>query len=153
MHNEVGQKNNHTHTHRINDVPQESAVRQQIEDAVIHLKHEDAKKHTQNIVTGEGEEEGEGAYADTPKTTFLLVMQTQHQHELLEKYGNVVTLMDSMYRTTKYGFPCFFVTTKTSLGMDRVVATIIPQHKNEELLTEGLQVLKSGIRNGPLFSE
>ena len=69
-------------------------------------------------------------------------MQTQQQHELLEKYGNVVTLMDSVYHTTKYGFPCFFVTIKTSLGMGRVVATIIPQYENEELLTEGLQVLK-----------
>ena len=69
-------------------------------------------------------------------------MQTKHQQELLEKYGNVVTLMDSVYRTTKYGFLCFFVTVKTSLGMGRVVATIIPQYENEQVLTEGLQVLK-----------
>ena len=79
-------------------------------------------------------------------------MQTQHQQELLAKYGNVVTLMDGVYRTTKYGFPCFFVTVKTSLGMGRVVATIIPQYENEQLLTEGLQVLKGGTQNGPLIS-
>ena len=70
------------------------------------------------------------------------MLQTKHQQDLLVKYGNVVTLMDSVYRTTKYGFPCFFLTVKTSLGMGRVVATVIPQYENEELLVEGLEILK-----------
>lgn len=77
-----------------------------------------------------------------PRSTFLLVFQTRHQQELLKKYGNMVTLMDGVYHTTKYGFPCLFLTVKTSLGMGRVVATIIPQYESEELLTEGMQVLK-----------
>ena len=34
------------------------------------------------------------------------------------------------------------ITIKTSLGIGRVVATIISQDENEELLTEGLKVLK-----------
>ena len=46
------------------------------------------------------------------------------------------------YRTTKYGFPCFFLTVKTSLGIGRVVATIIPQHESEKLLAQGLRVIK-----------
>ena len=54
----------------------------------------------------EGEEE-KGTYADVPKTTFLLVMQTQHKHELLEKYRNVVTLMDSVYHTINMAFHAF----------------------------------------------
>ena len=70
--------------------------------------------------------------------SFLLVMQTQHQQTLLRKYGNIVTLMDGVYHTTKYGFPCFFLVVKTSLGMGRVVGTIIPQQENEILLAEGL---------------
>ena len=95
--------------HRINDVPQESAIRSRL-SRLLFISNMKMPKNTQNLVTGEGEEEGKGTYADTPKITFLTVMQTQHQHELLEKYGNMVTLMDSVYRTTKYGFPCFFVT-------------------------------------------
>ena len=74
--------------------------------------------------------------------SFLLVMQTQHQQTLLRKYGNIVTLMDGVYRTTKYGFPCFFLVVKTSLGMGRVVGTIIPQQENEVLLAEGLKIIK-----------
>lgn len=76
------------------------------------------------------------------KSTFLLVLQTKFQKEILQKYGNTITMMDGIYRTTKYGFPCFFVTVKTSLGIGRVVATIILQEETEELLTEGLTILK-----------
>ena len=58
---------------------------------------------------------------DKEESSFLLVMQTKHQQDLLRKYGNIVTLMDGVYRTTKYGFPCFFIVVKTSLGMGRVL--------------------------------
>ena len=47
-------------------------------------------------------------------------------------------MMDAIYRTTKYGFPCFFLTVKTSLGIGRVVGNIIA----DIMLTEGLQILK-----------
>ena len=50
--------------------------------------------------------------------------------------------MDGVYRTAKYGFPCFFLVVKTSLGMGRVVGTIIPQQESEDLLAEGLKVIK-----------
>lgn len=61
--------------------------------------------------------------------------------------------MDGVYRTTKYGFPCFFLTVKTSLGMGRVVATVIPQYESEELLVEGLQILKQWNTNwSPTFT-
>ena len=39
-------------------------------------------------------------------------------------------------------FPCFFITVKTSLGLGRVTATIIPQNENEDMPSEGLQVLQ-----------
>ena len=50
--------------------------------------------------------------------------------------------MDAIYKTTKYGFPCFFVVVKTSLGIGRVAATIIPQYETTEMIKEGLQILK-----------
>ncbi len=59
------------------------------------------------------------------------------------KYRNNITLMDGIYRTTMYGFPCVFLTVKTSIGTGMVVATIIPQHENEDMITEnGLAILK-----------
>ena len=50
--------------------------------------------------------------------------------------------MDTIYKTTKYGFPCFFLVVKTSLGIGRVAATIIPQYETTEMIKEGLQILK-----------
>lgn len=52
---------------------------------------------------------------------FLLVMQTARQRELLVKYGNTVTLMDAIYKTCKYNFPCFLLTVKTSVGIVRLL--------------------------------
>ena len=59
-------------------------------------------------------------------------------------------MMDAIYRTTKYGFPCFFLTVKTSQEQV-VVATIIPQNENEDMLTEGLQILKQWNPDGNHF--
>ncbi len=73
---------------------------------------------------------------------FFLIFQTKIQKELMIKYGNNITLMDGIYRTTKYEFPCVFLTVKTSIGTGMVVATIIPQHENEDMITEGLAILK-----------
>ena len=123
--------------YRTGDHTHIEALQEKIHDAVLQLKESDAERHGDNIITGQGK-----AF-HAPKDTFLLVMQTKHQRELLEKYGNVITMMDGIYRTTKYGFPCFFVTVKTSLGIGRVAATIIPQYENEELLSEGLQIIKN----------
>ena len=49
--------------------------------------------------------------------------------------------MDATYKTLRYGFPCFYVVVKTSLGVGRVVGTIIPQYETEDLIREGLQKL------------
>ena len=76
------------------------------------------------------------------RKSFLLVLQTPKQQQWLIKYGNTITCMDAIYKTTKYGFPCFFLVVKTSLGIGRVAATIIPQYETTEMIKEGLQILK-----------
>ncbi len=108
----------------------------QIHDAVLRIKQEEAQRDTGNSITG-GNNTQENPV--TVKSTFLLVLQTRQQQHLLQTYGNTMTMMDAVYRTTKYGFPCFFLTVKTSIGIGRVVGTIITQYENEELLTEGLR--------------
>lgn len=114
-------------------------LRQEIGDAIERLNELPVNAMVPNAITGETEDDMSELNS---KSTFLLVMQTKHQQELLNKYGNTITMMDAVYRTTKYGFPCFFLTVKTSLGMGRVVGTIILQCENEELLTDGLHMLK-----------
>jgi len=58
-------------------------------------------------------------------------------------YGNVVTCMDAIYKTNRYAFPCFFLVVKTSIGVGRVVGTIIPQFETADLISEGIKILKS----------
>ena len=55
--------------------------------------------------------------------------------------------MDAVYKTLRYGFPCFFLVIKTSIGIGRVVGTIIPQFETEELIAKGLSVIKSWNRS------
>jgi len=41
----------------------------------------------------------------------------------------------------RYGFPWYFLVVKTSIGIGRVVGTI-PQYETEELIAEGLKIIK-----------
>ena len=67
-----------------------------------------------------------------PSTSpFLLVMQTAQQRGLLVKYDNTVMLMDAIYKTCKYNFPCFFLTVKTSISIGQVFATIFLEFETE----------------------
>ena len=72
----------------------------------------------------------------------MLVYQTKKQGEWLEHYGNVITCMDAVYKTLRYGFPCYFLVVKTSIGVGRVVGTIIPQYETEKLIAEGLKIIQ-----------
>ena len=74
--------------------------------------------------------------------SFLVVLQTKKQKEWLLRYGNDVTCMDAIHKTVKYGFPCFFLIVRTSIGIGHVVGTIVPQYETEELITEGLSIIK-----------
>jgi len=67
--------------------------------------------------------------------------------DMWSHWWTVCTVQPSM------DFQAFFVTVKTSLVIGRVVATIIPQYESEELLTEGLCLLKKWNSNwSPHFS-
>ena len=65
------------------------------------------------------------------------------QQKWLSTYGNVVTCMDAIYKTNKYAFPCFFLFVKTSIGIGRVVGTIIPQFEMTDMICKGLKTLQA----------
>ena len=46
----------------------------------------------------------------------LYVHQDQWQKDLLIRYGNLLTLMDATYKTTKYSVPLFFLCVKTNVS-------------------------------------
>lgn len=71
----------------------------------------------------------------------LWVHQQQWQRELLNRYGNHISLIDATYRTMKYKLPLFFVCVRTNVGYS-VVAQFIVQTESVECITEALNVLK-----------
>ena len=72
----------------------------------------------------------------------LFIHQEDWQKELLACYGNIVTLMDATYKTTKYSMPLFFVCVKTNVCYS-VVAEFIIQSETSEDIYEALSVLKT----------
>ena len=45
--------------------------------------------------------------------TLLWIHQEPWQQDLLIKYGNTITLMDAIYKTTQYELALFFLTVRT----------------------------------------
>jgi len=81
------------------NVADHDLLKQQISKAIDSIA--DKEDHQENFVTGLKND------ILPPKSTFLLVIQTKLQKELLLKYGNTISMMDAIYHTTKYGFPIF----------------------------------------------
>jgi hypothetical protein len=78
----------------------------------------------------------------TSEKKLLFVHQEDWQKELMVCYGNMVTLMDATYKTTKYSMPLFFVCVKTNVSYS-VVAEFIIQSETSEDIFEALSVLKT----------
>ena len=69
--------------------------------------------------------------------TFLYVHQEPWQQRLLTKYGNILTLLDATYKTTKYSLPLFLLCTRSYCGYIPVAEFIIEQ-KSAVLIAEAL---------------
>lgn len=54
--------------------------------------------------------------------SFLLVHQTRQQSEWLQQYGSTITCMDAVYKTLRYGLPCFFLVVKHQLVLEELWA-------------------------------
>ena len=90
---------------------------------------------------GEQPNEDEEDLQEHSKTTLLWVHQEAWQQQLMAKYGNTITLMDAIYKTTRYELALFLVSVRTNSGYC-VVADFIVQSESMEHVTEALQVLR-----------
>ena len=63
----------------------------------------------------------------TSGTTFLFVYQEPWQQKLLLRYGNMLTLMDATYKTTKYALPLFLICVRSNCGYMPVAHFIVEQ--------------------------
>ncbi len=68
----------------------------------------------------------------------------KNQKELIIKYGNDITLLSWMtYIARPRWISLCFLDCEDSSGTGMVVATIIPQHENEDMIAEGLTIIET----------
>ncbi|KAL5006287.1 hypothetical protein ScPMuIL_015093 [Solemya velum] len=73
-------------------------------------------------------------------TSMLLVLQTNFQQRLLERYGEI-TLMDATYKTTKYEIPLYNLCVQTNVGFF-IVASFFLSTDTKNSVQEALEVIK-----------
>ena len=73
--------------------------------------------------------------------TLLWVHQEPWQQQLMVKYGNIISLMDATYKTTRYDLPLFFICVRTNNGYC-VVAEFIVQSESADCIKEAISVLR-----------
>ena len=80
--------------------------------------------------------------AANTEQNLLYVHQESWQQDLLARYGNIISLIDATYKTTKYDLALFFICVKTNVNY-MVVADYIVQYERVEQIAEALSVLQS----------
>lgn len=92
-----------------------------------------------------GNDGGDGTTAISDSNHYeqmlMWVHQTTWQKQLLERYGNSISLIDATYKTTQYDLALFFICVKTNVGYS-VVAEFIVQSETAENIAEALTMLK-----------
>ena len=74
--------------------------------------------------------------------TLLYVHQEPWQQQLLNRYGNTISLMDATYKTTKYELALFFLVVKTNVGYS-VVGEFVVQSETADQIAEALSMLST----------
>ena len=77
----------------------------------------------------------------TCSQTLLVIHQEKWQKQLLERYGNTMSMLDATYKTIKYELALFFLCVRTNVGYS-VVAEFIVQEESAEKIAEALGVIK-----------
>ena len=102
-------------------------------------------EHTPGICTGANGSDDTDWVLQGASTEFsqplLWVHQNEWQKELLVKYGNVITLIDATYKTTKYDLALFFLCVKTNVNYT-VVAEFIVQSESSSEIASALEIIK-----------
>ena len=78
---------------------------------------------------------------DKETQSLLWVHQEKWQSELLIRYGNNLSLMDTMYKTTKYDLPLFFLCVRTN-SKYMIVAEFIVQSESADSILESLNIIR-----------
>ena len=60
----------------------------------------------------------------------------------MQRYANYITLLDAIYKTTKYDLSLFFLCVRTNVGYS-VVAELVIQTETTQQISEALAVLET----------
>lgn len=75
------------------------------------------------------------------KTTPLFCHQTKWQQYLLNVYGNNITILDALHKTTNYTFPVYFLVVKTNKSFIPV-GTFVLRVSHETAITQALNIFR-----------
>ena len=94
------------------------------------------------------ESDGHDTMEEGNLTQTLLYVHQEPWQQLLRRYGNTISLMDTTYKTTKYKLAFFFLAVKTNVGYS-VVGEIVVQSETADQIAEALSY-NPGTLNGNL---
>ena len=79
--------------------------------------------------------------AQNTKSSLLFIYQEEYQRNLLQRYGNELSLLDPAYRRASYLLPLYLLLVRTNLDY-QVAAVFIMETEGKEEIMEALNILK-----------
>jgi len=78
---------------------------------------------------------------EVPNSDLMFVYQSTEMKRLYRRYGNLMVVVDAVYRGGRYALPVFFVLVRTNVNY-QVVAVIVLQQETQRSLVNALQVIR-----------
>jgi len=78
---------------------------------------------------------------EVPNADLMLIYQTTEMKRLYQRYGNLLLVLDAVYRGGRYPLPVFFLSVRTNVNY-QVIAVIVVQQETQRSLVNALQVIR-----------
>jgi len=79
---------------------------------------------------------------DVPNADMMFVYQSAEMKRLYRRYGNLLVVLDAVYRADRYPLPLFFLLVRTNVNY-QVAAVIVLQQETQQSLVSALRVIQS----------
>jgi len=76
-----------------------------------------------------------------PNADLMFVYQSAEMKRLYRRYGNLLVVLDAVYRANRYQLPVFFLFVRTNVNY-QVAAVIVLQQETQQSLVSALQVVQ-----------
>jgi len=79
---------------------------------------------------------------DVPNAYMMYVYQSVEMRRLYRRYGNLLVVLDAVYRAGRYPLPLFFLLVRTNVNC-QVAAVFVVQRETRQSLVDALQVIRT----------